>query len=47
VYESERLDFAEAYLLACAESTGINVIASFDKSIDRVGTVKRVESRKG
>ena len=24
VYETNRLDFAEAYLLACAESTGIN-----------------------
>jgi predicted nucleic acid-binding protein len=47
VYESERLDFAEAYLVACAESTGINVIASFDKSIERVGTVKRVEPRNG
>ena len=46
VYESDRLDFAEAYLVACAESTGINVIASFDKSIDRVGTVHRVEPRK-
>jgi predicted nucleic-acid-binding protein len=45
VYESERLDFAEAYLVACAESTGVNRIASFDKSIDRVETVERVEPR--
>ena len=43
VYESDRLDFAEAYLIACAESTGVNRIASFDKSIERVGTVERVE----
>jgi predicted nucleic acid-binding protein len=43
VYETERLDFAEAYLVACAESTGVNRVASFDKSIDRVGTVERVE----
>lgn len=43
VYEVERLDFAEAYLVACAESTGINKIASFDRAIDRVGTVERVE----
>jgi predicted nucleic acid-binding protein len=43
VYETKRLDFAEAYLVACAESTGINKIASFDRSIDRVGTVERVE----
>ena len=43
VYETERLDFAEAYLVACAESTGVNKVASFDKSIDRVGTVERIE----
>jgi predicted nucleic-acid-binding protein len=43
VYEVERLDFAEAYLVACAESTGINKVASFDRTIDRVGTVERVE----
>ena len=43
VYESGRLDFAEAYLVACAESTGVNRVASFDKAIDRVGTVERVE----
>ena len=43
VYEADRLDFAEAYLVASAESTGINRIASFDRTIDRVGTVERVE----
>ena len=43
VFESDRLDYAEAYLVACAESTGVNQIASFDKSIDRVGTVQRLE----
>jgi predicted nucleic-acid-binding protein len=43
VYEVDRLDFAEAYLVACAESTGVGRVASFDKSIDRVGTVERVE----
>ncbi|MGH9171271.1 MAG: PIN domain-containing protein [Acidimicrobiales bacterium] len=43
VYEIDRLDFAGAYLVACAESTGINKVVSFDKSIDRVGTVERVE----
>jgi predicted nucleic-acid-binding protein len=45
VYEVDRLDFAEAYLVACAESTGVGRVASFDKSIDRVGTVERVEPR--
>lgn len=43
LYESAQLDFAEAYLVACAESTGVNRVASFDRSIDRVGTVERVE----
>ena len=43
VYEVERLDFAEAYLVAQAESTGVGTVLSFDKSIDRVGTVKRQE----
>ena len=39
----ERVDFAEAYLVACAESTGVHEIASFDRSLDRVETVRRVE----
>ena len=43
VYEIDRLDFAEAYLVACAESTGVGSVASFDKSIDRVKTVTRIE----
>lgn len=43
VYETERIDFAEAYLVACAESTQITRIASFDRSIDRIDTVERVE----
>lgn len=43
VYEIERLDFAEAYLVACAESTGVAVVASFDRSLDRMSTVKRLE----
>lgn len=43
VYEIDRIDFAEAYLVACAESTGVNKIASFDRSIDRINTIERVE----
>ncbi len=42
VYELERLDFADAYLVACAELTEIGAIASFDKGIDRVPSVARV-----
>ena len=43
VYETHRIDFAEAYLVACAESTGLSRIASFTRSIDRVNTVQRLE----
>lgn len=43
VYEVHRLDFADAYLVASAERTGVGVIASFDRAIDRVATVRREE----
>ena len=43
VYDIDRLDFADAYLVACAERSGVGVIASFDRSIDRVRTVRREE----
>jgi len=43
VYETDRLDFAESYLVACAESTGVGKVVSFDRSIDRVDTIERIE----
>ncbi len=43
VYEVHRIDFAEAYLVACAESSGVGLVASFDRTIDRVDTVRRFE----
>lgn len=43
VYETDRIDFAEAYLVACAEITGVGRVASFDRSLDRVSTVERIE----
>ena len=43
VYEVHRLDFADAYLVAEAEISGVNAVASFDKAIERVPTVRRVE----
>ncbi|HEX6254961.1 MAG TPA: PIN domain-containing protein [Euzebyales bacterium] len=43
VYEVDRIDFAEAYLVACAECTDVSTIASFDRSLDRVVTVTRLE----
>jgi predicted nucleic acid-binding protein len=43
VYEVNRLDFADAYLVASAEASGVDTIASFDQAIDRVPTVSRIE----
>ncbi len=43
VYDLLRLDFADAYLVASAERTGIGVVASFDRGIDRAVTVRREE----
>lgn len=42
-YELDRLDFAEAYLVANAEATGVRRVMSFDRTIDRVETVTRIE----
>jgi len=43
VYELEHLDFAEAYLVAQAEATSVGEILSFDRSIERVKSVRRRE----
>jgi len=43
VYEQHRLDFADAYLVALAEASDITLIASFDRSLDRVETIERIE----
>lgn len=42
IYELDRLDFAEAYLVAAAEFTDVESIASFDKAIDRMPSVERI-----
>jgi predicted nucleic-acid-binding protein len=42
VYEVHRLDFADAYLVAEAETSGVNAVVSFDKTIERVPTARRV-----
>jgi predicted nucleic-acid-binding protein len=46
-YEVDRLDFAGAYLVACAESTGVDCVASFDRSIDRVSSIRRIQPGSG
>lgn len=43
LYEVVRLDFAEAYLAALAELSDVTKVASFDRRIDRVKTITRVE----
>jgi predicted nucleic acid-binding protein len=43
LYEAKRLDFAEAYLAALAELSDVRHVASFDRQIDRVKSIKRVE----
>ena len=43
IYELERMDFAEAYLVAQAEATGVSEVLSFDRSIDPLKTVTRRE----
>ncbi len=43
LYETRGLDFAEAYLVSLAEITNVNRVASFDRQIDRVKGITRVE----
>lgn len=42
LYESTQLGFADAYLVAGAEQSGVGVVASFDQGIDGIGTVERL-----
>jgi predicted nucleic-acid-binding protein len=43
IYEQYRIQFAESYLAASAEVSGVGVVASFDREIDRVTTGRRLE----
>ena len=43
IYEIQGVDFAEAYLAASAEATGVAQVASFDRSLDRVPSITRIE----
>lgn len=43
LYETEGLHFAEAYLAASAELSGIGRVASFDRRLDRLATIQRIE----
>lgn len=39
LYEVDRLDFAEAHLVATAEATGVGAVLSFDRDLRRARTV--------
>lgn len=43
IYEQYRIHFAESYLAASAELSGVGVVASFDRDVDRVPTIGRLE----
>lgn len=43
LYELEKLDYAESYLVALAETSGIEKVASFDRRLDRVETIERIQ----
>ena len=43
LYEQYRIHFAESYLAACAELSGVGKVASFDRAVDRVPSVQRIE----
>jgi predicted nucleic-acid-binding protein len=40
VYETDRLHFAEAHLVAEAEATGVGAVLSFDKDLRRATSVE-------
>ena len=43
IYEVHRLDFADAYIAASAELSGISLVVSFDRDLDRIATISRIE----
>ena len=43
LYSSLRLDFADAYIAAMAERSGVGTVASFDRDFDRIETIHREE----
>lgn len=43
IYEQYRIHFAESYLAACAELSGVGAVASFDRDVDRVASIRRLD----
>jgi len=44
LYVAKRIDYADAYVAAVAELSGIRLVASFDRALDRVPTIERLGS---
>ncbi len=42
LHDDERLNFADAYLVASADVSGVGAVVSFDRAMDRAGTVRRL-----
>jgi len=42
-YERLGIDFAHAYLAASAAADGVRAVASFDRDLDRVATIRRID----
>jgi predicted nucleic acid-binding protein len=42
LFETERMDFQDAYLVAAAERTGVRRVASFDRDLGLVSGVERI-----
>jgi predicted nucleic-acid-binding protein len=43
LYEQEKLDFVTSYLAASAERSGVGVVASFYRSLERIKSVRLIE----
>ena len=43
LYEHYRIHFAESYLAACAELSAVGAVVSFDRGLDRLETIQRLE----
>jgi len=43
IYEVDRVGFADAYLSAAAETSQVPRIVSFDRRLDRIRSIKRIE----
>jgi predicted nucleic-acid-binding protein len=43
IYQLHALAFTDAYVVAYAERTGVGAVDSFDRGLDRVRTIQRIE----